>query len=59
MKKIVFMGDSITAGFKQLSNYENIINMGIGGNKTTETIPLVKTLRLHQPDIVVFNDWYK
>ncbi|WP_025724525.1 SGNH/GDSL hydrolase family protein [Acholeplasma granularum] len=53
MKKIVFMGDSITAGFKLLSNYENIINMGVGGNKTTETIPLVKNLRLHQPDIVV------
>lgn len=52
MKKIVFMGDSITAGFKRLSEFENIINMGVGGYKTTELIPMVKELRLHQPDVV-------
>lgn len=50
--KIVFMGDSITAGFKQLSNYENIINIGVGGYKTTENIHLVKELRLKRPDVV-------
>lgn len=53
MKKVVFMGDSITAGFKRLADYENIINMGVGGYKTTELIPLVKELRLHQPEVVV------
>ncbi|VEU82203.1 SGNH/GDSL hydrolase family protein [Acholeplasma hippikon] len=53
MKKVVFMGDSITAQFKLLSQYENIVNIGVGGYKTTELIPLVKELRLHQPDIVV------
>lgn len=53
MKKVVFMGDSITAGFKKLSNYEHIINMGVGGYKTTELIPMVKELRLHQPEVVV------
>lgn len=52
MKKIVFMGDSITAGFKQLNQYPNVINMGVGGYKTTELIPLVKELRLHQPEVV-------
>lgn len=53
MKKTVFMGDSITAGFTLLKAYNNIINIGVGGNKTTESIPLVKTLRLLQPDQVV------
>ncbi|WP_264229988.1 SGNH/GDSL hydrolase family protein [Acholeplasma laidlawii] len=53
MKKVVFMGDSITAGFKLLNNYSHIVNIGVGGNKTTESIPLIKELRLQQPDIVV------
>ena len=56
------MGDSITAGFKLLNNYSHIVNIGVGGNKTTESIPLVKELRLQQPDIVVLmigiNDFY-
>lgn len=47
------MGDSITAGFKQLNDYEHITNIAVGGNKTTESIPLVKNLRLLQPDVVV------
>lgn len=53
MKKVVFMGDSITAGFKLLDDYTHCINIGVGGNKTTESIPLVKGLRLLQPDVVV------
>lgn len=52
MKKVVFMGDSITAGFKLLSQFPNVKNMGIGGYKSTELIPLVKELRLEQPDVL-------
>lgn len=52
MKKVVFMGDSITAGFKLLNQYPNVKNMGIGGYKSTELIPLVKELRLEQPDVL-------
>lgn len=53
MKKVVFIGDSITANFKHLSNYAHIVNMGVGGYKTTELLHSVKELRLHQPDIIV------
>jgi len=52
MKKIVFLGDSITAGFKQISNEEHILNLAVGGNKTTETMPLIKQTRVFQPDKV-------
>lgn len=52
MKKVVFMGDSITAGFELLNQYEHIKNLGVGGNKTTESIPLIKTTRLEQPDVL-------
>jgi lysophospholipase L1-like esterase len=52
MKKVVFMGDSITAGFKQLNAFPNIKNMGVGGYKSTELIPLVKELRLEQPEVL-------
>lgn len=51
-KKIVFMGDSLTVNFKQLDNYECIINLAVGGYKTTENIPLVKDLRNHHPNKV-------
>lgn len=52
MKKVVFMGDSITAQFKSLAQFPNVKNMGIGGYKSTELIPLVKELRLEQPDVL-------
>lgn len=52
MKKVIFMGDSITANFKELNDYPNIENMGVGGYKSTELIPLVKELRVKQPDVV-------
>lgn len=52
MKKVVFMGDSITAGFELLSQYKHIKNMGVGGYKSTELIPMVKELRLEQPDVL-------
>lgn len=52
MKKVVFMGDSITAGFKLLNQFPNVKNMGIGGYKSTELIPLVKELRLEQPEVL-------
>ena len=55
MKKVIFMGDSITANFKELNDYPNIENMGVGGYKSTELIPLVKELRVKQPDVVFFN----
>lgn len=52
MNKVVFMGDSITAGFDLLNQYKHITNMGVGGNKTTESIPLIKAVRLEQPDVL-------
>ena len=52
MKKVVFMGDSITAGFKQLNEFSHVKNMGIGGYKSTELIPLVKELRWEQPEVL-------
>src|SRR5690554_2126314 len=53
MNKVVFMGDSITAGFKKLNDYKHIINIGVGGYKTTECIPLVKELRILNPNILI------
>ena len=52
MTQVVFMGDSITAGFKLLNQFPHVKNMGIGGFKSTELIPMVKELRLEQPEVL-------
>ena len=49
MKKSVFLGDSITAGFEQLQQ-NGIINMGISGDKTTDLIGRFIHVILEQPD---------
>ncbi len=36
--RIVFYGDSITAGFERLNDHDNIVNLGVGGDKTIELI---------------------
>ncbi len=47
--KIVFLGDSITANFKLLDNYHQIINLGIGGDKTTEILSRIKDVYPYKP----------
>jgi lysophospholipase L1-like esterase len=48
--KVVFFGDSITAGFKQLSNHKHIWNLGVGGDKTVDLIGRFLTLTRIEPD---------
>lgn len=60
MKKIVFYGDSITAGFKQLES-AGVINMGVGGDKTIELIGRLSSVTILKPDklfiLVGINDF--
>lgn|SRR5690554_1285955 len=50
MEKIVFLGDSITAGFENLKQFPNVINMGVGGDKTIEVIGRLNSVTLEKPD---------
>jgi len=60
MNKIIFYGDSITAGFQQLEK-NGIINMGIGGDKTLELLGRLSSVTIHKPDklfvLVGINDF--
>lgn len=38
MNKIVFYGDSITAGFKKISVHDDLVNLGLSGNTTIDLI---------------------
>lgn len=49
MDKVVFLGDSLTEGFKQLSDFDNVINMGISGNRTIEVIARIKEVISNNP----------
>jgi lysophospholipase L1-like esterase len=51
-KKIVFLGDSITEGFKQLEEHPQIINMGISGNRTLEVIERLEKVKEQEPEEV-------
>lgn len=50
MEKVVFLGDSITYYFAQLERFKNVINMGIGGDKTIEIIGRLNSVTLQKPD---------
>jgi lysophospholipase L1-like esterase len=50
MKKIVFLGDSITANFEQLKQHANVINLGISGDRTTDVIERLRDVRDENPD---------
>lgn len=61
MKNIVFYGDSIVANFKQLEQVDNLINMGIGGDKTIELIGRINAVTTLKPEklfiLVGINDF--
>ncbi len=50
MEKVVFLGDSITYGFIQLTRFKNVINMGVGGDKTIEIIGRLNSVTLEKPN---------
>lgn len=50
MTKIVFYGDSITEQFEALNEFEHIINLGIGGDKTVELIGRFRQVYAAKPD---------
>lgn len=52
MNRIVYFGDSITWGFEQLNNHDNVVNLGISGNKTTDLIGRFSDVIKEQPDII-------
>lgn len=54
-QKIVFLGDSLTANFNMLDNYENVINLGIGGDKTTEVLPRLNEVYKYNPHKLFFH----
>ncbi|MDF2698684.1 MAG: Lipolytic protein family [Haloplasmataceae bacterium] len=61
MSKVVYLGDSLTANFKKLNELENVVNMGIGGDKTLEVIGRLKFVNQQKPDklflLVGINDY--
>lgn len=50
MNKIVFFGDSITAGFTQLDLHSNVINMGVSGDKIYSLIGRIEEIIAQKPD---------
>lgn len=50
MEKVIFLGDSIIYNFTQLERFKNVINMGIGGDKTIEVIGRINSVALKRPD---------
>ena len=51
--KTVFLGDSITKHFDLLINHENVVNLGIGGDKINNVIGRLETLFCEKPDRVI------
>lgn len=49
MKKIVYYGDSITEGFVNLKKYDNVVNLGVSGDKTTDLISRFFSVIREQP----------
>ncbi len=50
MEKVIFLGDSITYNFTQLKRFKNVINMGVGGDKTIEVIGRLNSVTFQKPD---------
>ena len=48
--KVVFFGDSITQGFDALRQYDNVFNLGVSGDKTTDLIARIFGVMRLQPD---------
>lgn len=51
--KIIYLGDSLTFHFKNLEKYPNVINMGIGGDKTIEIIGRINTVIVKKPQKII------
>lgn len=52
MKKIVFLGDSITAGFHELKQFPNVVNLGKSGDRTIDVIERLAEVKAINPDTV-------
>ncbi|QVK18370.1 hypothetical protein KHQ81_01245 [Mycoplasmatota bacterium] len=52
-KNIVFLGDSITAGFTLLENYDNVVNLGVSGDKTTEVLDRIHDVFQYNPEKLI------
>ncbi|MDF2700271.1 MAG: Lipolytic protein family [Haloplasmataceae bacterium] len=50
MDNIVFLGDSITQGFKLLLSHNKVSNMGISGNRTIDVIKRLDSVINKNPD---------
>ncbi len=50
MEKVIFLGDSLIAGFTLLTKFKNVINMGVGGDKTIEVIGRINSVTIQKPD---------
>jgi lysophospholipase L1-like esterase len=53
MKKIVFLGDSITANFQQLKFHNNVLNYGVSGDRTIDVIERLRAVKDEDPDQLV------
>ncbi len=51
--KLVYLGDSITAGFNQLNNHKNVINLGISGDKINNLIGRIERVIEENPDRLI------
>jgi lysophospholipase L1-like esterase len=51
--KVVYFGDSITAGFQHLKAHENVWNLGIGGDKTVDLIGRFLSVTRIRPDRLI------
>lgn len=52
MKRVVFYGDSITSQFEELEKHNNIINLGVSGDKTIDLVGRFLSVANLKPDAV-------
>ena len=51
--KTIYFGDSITAGFQQLDQHHDVINLGVSGDKINNLIGRVEEVISYKPDQLV------
>lgn len=51
--KIVFLGDSITEGFHELEKHQNVINLGVSGDKINNLIGRIEDVIIENPDRLI------
>ena len=52
MKKIIFIGDSITANFTELKRHQHVLNKGVSGDRTTDVIERLYDIKKEDPEEV-------